>query len=495
MNQLDEHQTKHESDLDDGPVPVPRVPVVAPSISDDIIRPSSEIAGGPLGKHAYSSWRFWSPLPVLVLFTVSGFILGMIQKLPCTTNGWASPDNFTHLCYSDIPPLYTARGFADHIFPYLQAPLPGQEMLEYPVGTGLFAQLANWLSPQPDAVSFYYTNVLLLFVCLLGAVIATALTVRRRPWDAAMVALAPGTILCATINWDLLSVALTSISMLLWARKYPAWAGVFLGLAAASKFYPILLLGPVFLLCLRAGRMQAFVRYLAGGIIAWAALNLPFMFANFDGWVHFYVFSSQRGEDFGSIWMLLTNAGFGVPAASLNIIALVILAVLCLGIAVMTMTVKRRPRIAQLAFLVMAAFLLTNKVYSPQYVLWLIPLAALARPNWRDFLIWQVGEAIYFVGIWWYIVSIVGDHDKSLPVGWYCFIIVIHLAATLYFAIMIIRDICWPEYDPIRTDQWEEDRDDPGGGVLDGAEDRFVIGKRRSADETAVEEQPGPIAQ
>ena len=38
---------------------------------------------------------------------------------------------------------------------------------------------------------FYDWNVILLFVCLLVTVVATALTVRRRPWDAAMVALAP----------------------------------------------------------------------------------------------------------------------------------------------------------------------------------------------------------------------------------------------------------------------------------------------------------------
>lgn len=477
MNQLEENQAAQ----DDAPVPVPQVPIVAPSVADDVISPSSEIAGGPVGKYGYSNWRFWNPLPILVIFTVGGFILGLIQKLPCATGGWASPDNYTHLCYSDIPPLYAARGFADHIFPYLQTPPPGQEMLEYPVGTGLFAQLANFLNPSGNATGFFYTNAFLLFICLLVAVIATALTVRRRPWDAAMVALAPGTILCATINWDLLSVALTSLSLLLWARRYPAWAGVFLGLAAASKFYPVLLIGPIFLLCLRAGRMQAFVRYLSGGIIAWAVLNLPFMFANFDGWARFYTFSTDRGEDFGSIWMVFTNAGFGVLASALNMVALVLLVILCIGIAAITLTAPRRPRVAQLAFLVMAAFLLTNKVYSPQYVLWLIPLAALARPRWRDFLIWQAGEALYYVAIWWYLVNL-SDPDKGLPVGWYCAAIIVHVAATLYFAGMIIRDIYRPRFDPVRTDQWEEDRDDPGGGVLDNAEDRFVLVRKRESD-------------
>ncbi len=40
-------------------------------------------------------------------------------------------------------------------------------------------------------------------------------------------------------------------------------------------------------------------------------------------------------------------------------------------------------RLAQLGFLVAAAFLLTNKVRSPQYSLWLVPLAVLALPRWK----------------------------------------------------------------------------------------------------------------
>jgi uncharacterized membrane protein len=56
-----------------------------------------------------------------------------------------------------------------------------------------------------------------------------------------------------------------------------------------------------------------------------------------------------------------------------------------------------------MAFLVVAAFLMTNKVYSPQYVLWLLPLMILARPKWRDWLIFTAGELIYFVAIWWHL--------------------------------------------------------------------------------------------
>ncbi|MFA7266879.1 MAG: glycosyltransferase 87 family protein [Candidatus Nanopelagicales bacterium] len=449
--------------------------VVAPSQDDPTISGSTEIIGGDLGRYAYSSWRFWSPLPIVVLFAVGGFMLGLITKLPCTVSGWSDPGRYTHLCYTDIAPLYSLRGFADGVFPYIQNPLPGQEQLEYPVLTGLFMALANFINPEgPNAtLSFFYINALMLAVCLIVAVVATAATVKRRPWDAAMVALAPCTILCATINWDLLAIALTAVAMLLWSRRYPTAAGIVLGLAAAAKFYPLLLLGPLLLLCWRAAKMSAFAHVLGGTAIGWLAVNVPFMVINFDGWARFYIFSSERGEDFGSIWLFLRNIGLGVPPEVLNMLATGILLILCLGIAVLTLKADRRPRFAQLAFLVVAAFLLTNKVYSPQFVLWLIPLAALARPRWRDFLIWQAGQTIYFVSIWLYLAGY-GTDAKGLPVGWYSVAILIQVGSTIFFSVMVIRDALRPEHDPVRSDRFAEDDDDPGGGVLDGAPDRWA---------------------
>ena len=60
----------------------------------------------------------------------------------------------------------------------------------------------------------------------------------------------------AFTNWDLLAVALTTLGMWAWARRRPVLAGVLLGLGVAAKLYPLLLLGALFLLCLRAGRLR-----------------------------------------------------------------------------------------------------------------------------------------------------------------------------------------------------------------------------------------------
>ncbi len=104
----------------------------------------------------------------------------------------------------------------------------------------------------PGYVRFFDVNVVLLAVCALLACWFVAGTHRRRPWDAVM--LAPGIVLTAYINWDLLAVALLAGALWAWARDKPLLAGVLIGLGTAAKLYPILLLGPLLVLCLRGGQ-------------------------------------------------------------------------------------------------------------------------------------------------------------------------------------------------------------------------------------------------
>ena len=67
------------------------------------------------------------------------------------------------------------------------------------------------------------------------------------------------------------------------------------------------------------------------------------------------------------------------------------------GLVLLVRRAPQPPRLASLAFLVVAAFLLVNKVWSPQYSLWLVPLAVLALPRWRLLLAWMTLDALVWV--------------------------------------------------------------------------------------------------
>ncbi|MEU1376844.1 glycosyltransferase 87 family protein [Streptomyces triculaminicus] len=467
--------------------------LVRPTVEDEVAAAGSELIGGPVGRRALIGVNWWTPVRVIALVAIGMFALGMVQKLPCYDHGWffGATTQYTHACYSDIPHLYSGRGFDEGLLPYFdripQSLSGGMDYLEYPVLTGLFMEVAALLTPgggtlQDRERMYWFINAGMLLACTAVIAVCAARTHRRRPWDALLIALAPAFALTATINWDLFAVALTAAAMLMWSRGRAVAAGVLIGLAAAAKLYPALLLGPLLVLCWRAGRMRAFLGAAAAAVGAWLVVNLPVMlmydaggFHIREGWAKFYTFSQDRPVDFGSVWLFISQRT-GDPLNDANDYATLLMILGCLGMAALGLCAPRRPRFAQLAFLVVALFILVNKVYSPQYVLWLVPLAALARPKWRDFLIWQACEVMYYLGIWFYLAYTgSGDKHQGLPPEGYQLAIIVHLLGTLYLCALVVRDILKPERDVVRRDG----SDDPSGGVLDGAPDIFVLGPAR----------------
>ncbi len=460
--------------------------LVLPSHDDPVIEAASTSIGGPIGRRAVVGRSWWSPIRVMLVLVILSSALGLALDQPCLGTAWGDgTTQYTRSCYSDIVHLYWGRGIGDGVVPYVGDPsVTGDEQVEYPVLTGWTMYVLGRVVPHDWEYTgqgqFYFVlNAIVIALLAAVTVWATSRTVRRRPWDAAMIAVAPGLILASTINWDMYAVALVALAMLAWARRYPLVAGILIGLGAAYKFYPLLILGPLFVLCLRSGRMKQFGLAFLGCAAAWLVANVPIMVANFDGWARFYDLSRDRGADFGSVWLVLNGMGANLTPDRLNVWGSVSFAVCCLAIGLLGLMAPRRPRLAQLVFLTIAAFLLTNKVYSPQYVLWLIPLAVLARPRWRDFLWWQAAEAAYFLSVWWYILGQTNP-DSALPERGYWVAIGVHLLATLVYCGFVVRDVLQPQCDPVRVSTGE---DDPGGGVLDGAPDRFAFVTSRAVAE------------
>src|SRR6185437_13321021 len=110
--------------------------------------------------------------------------------------------------------------------------------------------------------------------CLVAGVLATAYCAgRARRWTGLLVALSPALILSAFINWDLLAMAFTLGALAAWAARRPVVAGLLLGLAVATKFYPVICFVPLFALCLRAGRLRQFWLTAGSAAAAWAVVN------------------------------------------------------------------------------------------------------------------------------------------------------------------------------------------------------------------------------
>jgi uncharacterized membrane protein len=486
----------------DGPAVVSGPDRVVPTWTDPVAVQASELVGGPWGRHALTGRAlFWTPLRVCLLFTVAVLALAWVKQVPCADGDWTGAKQYTHFCYSDTVPLFGIRGLDSGQVPYLDSEL------EYPVLTGGFMQLAAVLArgydglastvgPLPAVVpveSYYVLTCLLLSVCALLVTRAVLALAGRRPWDAAMVGLSPLLFVHAFTNWDLFAVALASLGMWAWARRHPVLAGVLIGLGAAAKLYPVLLLGVLFVLCLRAGRLQAWLGAALGAAVAWLAVNVPIAVLAPENWARFFTLNGSRPADPDTLWNIALTVtdhrildgplAEGQSPSVLNAVVAGALLALAAAVAALALLAPRRPRVAQLAFLLVAGFLLLNKVWSPQYSLWLLPLAVLARPHWRSLLLWQATEALLWVPrLLWYL----GTDNKGVGIEWFLVAVGVRDVAVVVLMALVVRDVWHPERDRVRQ-SWPG-TDDPAGGVLDGAGD--VITLRRFAPHRGQEPSP-----
>ncbi len=477
---------------------------VIPTWTDPTVRRASEVLGGPLGSHAVvGRARLLTPLRVCLLFAIVALIGGWLFKAACIQQG---PDGaggvsldqggqrpWLTACYNDVVPLYGSHKLNQQALPYKASWTSDDgsvHYMEYPVVTGYwmwgvsevangYLKLAKAIGlPLPLDVAAYFTiGAVLLGALYLWAVASTARIARRRVWDVAIMCLSPLLIVHAFTNWDIVAISITAGAMAAWARGRPVLAGALIGLGTAAKLYPVLLLGPLLVLCLRSGRMQPWLRAAVSAAVVWLVINVPVILAYPAGWYEFIKLNSTRPAEYDSwysIYATLSGSKVFDKAANatsptlLNVLSLGLFALCCLAIGWLGLAARRRPRFAQLAFLVVTAFLLTNKVWSPQYSLWLLPLVVLAVPRWRPVLSWQFVEAIVWILL---MFSFAGVANKGLSIYPFIAAALLRDALLLMLVVMVVRDIQRPDTDLVRM----AGDDDPSGGVFADAPDRFVL--------------------
>lgn len=448
--------------------------MVRPTHEDPFVAASSEVVGGPAGRRT-AGHPWWTPVRVVLAVACVAWLLAIAQKAPCAADDWSGENSrYAQMCYSDIPYLYVGRGFAEASLPYADSDGRYPD-LEYPVLIGYFAHVSAlvtqavnggadlearrlappdtlYADPQVEAErqDFFPVTAVLLTPFVLLAAWFLAGAHRGRPWDAMGFVAAPVLVLTGLVNWDVLAIACLAGAMWAWSRGRPVLSGVFVGLGTAAKLYPLFLLGALLVVALRRRQLGDFAKAAAAAVVAWTAVNLPAMLYGWDGWRGFWSFNSDRGADLGSLWLAATNLGGSFTPSTINRVSLVVLASVCLAVLVLGLRAPHVPRVPQLALLIVMGFLVVNKVYSPQYVLWLLPLAALARPRWRDLLIWQSGEAFYFAMVWMYLGGFTAPATSGATDVAYDWAIVVRVAAELYLAVVVVRDVLRPWRDPVR---------------------------------------------
>lgn len=362
-------------------------------------------------------------------------LLSFFKFNHCRLNNWQSPDNYTHACYSDIPALFTERGLDTHTFPYLSA----TNSIEYPPVIGLGNWLISFITPASNSFRWFFDINALLLVALF---VVSAFLVRKiKPQFAYLFPAAPAVIASLYINWDLWAVITALLAIYYFDKRRYEVSAIALGISISTKFFPVVVLLPIVVILYRSGLVKQLQRYITTTLLFWLAINLPIAITYFAGWWRFFKLNLERSADFGSLWYGLNLLGFNTP--SLNITYLLLTIGSFISLTVYLLKLKQLPTLAQCAFFAVVLFTTFSKVYSPQYVLWLTPLAVIALTKSRQqiaFWFWQATEIIYHLAIWQYLASY-SQATFGLPAGGYALAILLRIIGVSYFTYLLMRDL------------------------------------------------------
>jgi len=366
----------------------------------------------------------------LLALAIFAALLSFLKFSPCQSTNWATPDQYIHACYSDLPSLFGERGMVDNKWPYAS----DTNSVEYPVLTGLVMYATSFVAHSP--ISYFNFNAFLLALLFIGVVF---IVYRIKPEFTYLLPLAPAMIASLYINWDLWALPTMMLAIYWFDRKAYLYSSLALAISISTKFLPVFLLLPILFILWRSNQIRELVKYALTTAALWLAINLPFALTTPTGWWRFYKLNVEREADWGSLWLAFNHLGLGL--ANLNYLAILLLLIGLTSFVIFLFELKNTPTLASVAFIVLAIVMVASKVYSPQYVLWLTPLAVIALTNKKDlhaFWIWQSAETLYHLAIWQHLALFTGA-KFGLQQGGYATITLIRIGATIYLAWVLIK--------------------------------------------------------
>ena len=346
--------------------------------------------------HFAAAARRWGPY-VLAGFLILADFLWLSRGLFHAAHGyrdWA----LSRGLYSDVVELgaeHYLRGLhMIHPIPYLH------DRIEYPILLGFALWLPSWLPAGP--ASWFAVTGLMTAAATFGSI---ALIRRQSPSAVWWIAASPALLIDSGINWDLIGIVFLVGAVVWFGESRYRSSGAFAGIGACFKLFPVIV-APLAVAALGsrwrralahqhatglvdtapgaevASRRADMVRWVVPFVVVSAVVTLPFLVLAPSNTLWFYRFNSVRPLK-DSVWLLAQNAVGGSVVSNQFINT----ASFCLVVAVTAYAawmVWRSPDASQgrgLALataLVIIVWMAVNKIWNPQYVLWVFAAGALA---------------------------------------------------------------------------------------------------------------------
>lgn len=321
------------------------------------------------------------------LLIISLLLLWVLQISVLRNNLSQDPNRFVRWVNDhDEIMVYMSRGawLPEHSAPYRDV------FSEYPqIPTYLFGliYLIIPLGSNEQRAYFTYSSLFaFLMLVFLYATIQMLYHMRVEKKWMALLMLLPGTLYFTINRFDILPAFLSLLALWALQRERQALAGLLLGLGAMTKWYPALFL-PVFLAYEFSRRRKiAWTLALAFGLTCLAIVLSTLVWGGLEAVLIPYRFHAQRGMEQVALpvlldVLLLRIAGIHLPALFLPVFqALQFLPALLALFA----KIRRFEQVIAWTAITTAAFIIFSRIYSPQWILWMMPLFLLIAHSKTD---------------------------------------------------------------------------------------------------------------
>ena len=345
--------------------------------------------------------------------------------------------------YNDVLSLsslhYLRPGHIIHPIPYVD------DRIEYPVLLGLTLWLPTWLPGGP--ATWFAAAGVLTAAATFGSI---ALLRRHHPASVWWIAASPALLLDGGINWDLIGIFFLVGGVVWLGERRLGLSGASTALGTCFKLFPVVV-APMAVAALgsrwsraRSGRATAPGTDAAGRDVArWvvpfgavsAVVFVPFLILNASNTLWFIRFNDLRPQK-DSLWELPARVlgSTLVGSGTINALSLVaVVAAVAYGARMVWLTPEPSQfRSVTLATaLTMVVWMGVNKVWNPQYILWVFATSALAGMPAR-FGVALGALSVYDYGFE-FILRRPDQHNPYLWVGY-----IMEVARTVLFVLMVV---------------------------------------------------------
>lgn len=188
--------------------------------------------------------------------------------------------------------------------------------------------------------------------------------------------LSPAYLFYGLLNLDFLAILTMLLAYYYFRKNKYILSGVMLAIGMTIKVFPIFILPVLFFSCGWNKRL----RLLASTVVTWLVFNIPLMIADFGAWSFPYMWQSHDNyaksmSDGSWLWLVntfLSNFNLGHLTGTLSFL-------LFIGLYIYLLKKNWHLALGNKLALVILVFLLTDRIYSPQYDLYLLPFLALSN--------------------------------------------------------------------------------------------------------------------